>query len=117
MTALSQINLPLPTKNASKVSAHLLKLYSEYQAFQKQKAAGANAQVFKPSTGLAAVDGESVVIDAGATDPKALATDLTNLGAKHVAVFAIRFPLRYPSVKSPNLRICLHCSLYALLWQ
>lgn len=96
-----------PSKAAmAKVSAHLLALHEEYQAYLQQTGGqGAAAPAFKSTNTIAIIAEGSVVIDTAASgDPEALAADLRALGANKVTVFGRMVSARVPITAIPRLQ-------------
>ena len=95
-----------PKAAMAKVSADLLALYAEYQAYLQQTSGrGAAAPAFKSTNTIAPVAGGSVVIDTAASgDPQALAADLRALGADKVTVFGRMVSARVPITAIPALK-------------
>ncbi len=96
-----------PSKAAmAKVSAHLLALHAEYQAYLQQTSRqGAATPAFKSTNTIAPVASGSVVIDTAASgDPQTLAADLRALGADKVTVFGRMVSARVPITAIPRLQ-------------
>ena len=97
---------PSKAAMAKVVSADLMALHAEYQAYLTQTSRqGGAAPAFRSNNTIAPIAGGSVVIDTAASgDPETLAADLRALGADQVTVFGRMVSARLPMTAMPGLK-------------